>query len=261
MVEQIVAEAASVIAPFAGQLVRQGLPPLDALATTPTLFRYSLRGAAAGGISPGRGCDCFCGPGATSSRSWPFWCVSGSEWCTGLSCLPAERSDELTRPPTTSPMQAGSFIPLKRGLVWYAVLVAASLGPGEWLCYTTDPDATRPSCTTCRLNLKKVPEQTGTGLRRRTRQLGDDPYPRHVGSAAFGLRKLRDKREATTLATSLEKLNKDEVSPAIDVISMLLLAVQETKQPGGSWEKASLKELVAPTTTGGLRMAGLSSMV
>ena len=107
----------------------------------------------------------------------------------------------------------------------------------------------------------KVHEQTGSGLMRRTRQLRDVAYTRYVGSDAFGLSELRDKREAMTLATILEKLNKDEVSQAMDVISMRLLALQEAKQKGGSWEKASLKELIAPTTTGGLQMAGLSSMV
>ena len=107
----------------------------------------------------------------------------------------------------------------------------------------------------------KVHEQMGSGVMRRSRQLRDVPYTKYIGSDAFGLSELRDRREAMTLATVMEKLNKDEVSEAMDLISMRLLALQEAKQKGGSWEKASLKELIAPATTGGgLQMAGLSSM-
>ena len=91
----------------------------------------------------------------------------------------------------------------------------------------------------------------------RNRQMRDVPYTTYLGSDAFGLSELRHR----TFANIVEKLSKEEVSEAMDLISMRLPASQEAKQKGGAWEKVSLEELTAPARTGGgLQMAGLFSM-
>ena len=79
-------------------------------------------------------------------------------------------------------------------------------------------------------------------------------------SDAFGLTELRDRREALTLATVLEKINKEELEEAVDIISSRLLALQEAKSKGGSWERASKKELIAESAGASLQMVGFASM-
>ena len=106
----------------------------------------------------------------------------------------------------------------------------------------------------------RVWEQTGNGVMRRTGDMRKVPYVKYVQSDAFGLTELRDKREAVTLATVLEKINKNELEEAVDVLSSRLLALKEAKTKGGSWEQASKKELIAESAGTSLQMAGLSSL-
>ena len=88
------------------------------------------------------------------------------------------------------------------------------------------------------------------------------PFIRNVESDAFGCSDLWDRHEALTLATVLEHINKDDLSTAVDVITMRLLCLQEAKQKGTvTGEKACLKELVPMPGATGLQPACLSSLV
>ena len=86
------------------------------------------------------------------------------------------------------------------------------------------------------------------------------PYVRYITSDSFGLTELRDKREALTLATIMDHINKDSLSEACDIIASRLLALQEAKSKGGTWEKAATKELIPLPGASGLQPSGLSSL-
>ena len=55
---------------------------------------------------------------------------------------------------------------------------------------------------------------------------------------------LRDQREAQTLASVLDSVNDGDMSRAMDIVVCRLLALQQAKKKGGSWEKASKMELI-----------------
>ena len=100
----------------------------------------------------------------------------------------------------------------------------------------------------------------GEGPIKRTADLRKIPYVRYITSVDFGLSELRDKREALTLATIMEHINKDSLSEACDIIASRLLALQEAKSKGGTWEKAATKELIPLPGASGLQPSGLSSL-
>ena len=59
-----------------------------------------------------------------------------------------------------------------------------------------------------------------------------------------GLSEIRDVREVLTLAECMDSINRREISRAMDVLAQRILAVQQAKRKGGSWEKAEAIELV-----------------
>lgn len=73
------------------------------------------------------------------------------------------------------------------------------------------------------------------------------------------LSETRDLREAQTLSTVLDHVNRGDLSEALDTIVMRLHALAAAKVKGGSWEKASRLELIAPPG-GELLPASLSGM-
>ena len=71
---------------------------------------------------------------------------------------------------------------------------------------------------------------------------------------------LRDQREALTLASILDLVQRDEVARALDVLVMRLQALAAAKKKGGSWEKASKVELISEAGTDTLA-SGLSGLI
>lgn len=86
------------------------------------------------------------------------------------------------------------------------------------------------------------------------------PIVRYVTSDGFGLGELRGQREALTLGTVLQKVNAGDLSSALDMIRMRLLALQEAKENGGSWESAAKQNIIPLPVGACLQPAGLSSM-
>ena len=78
----------------------------------------------------------------------------------------------------------------------------------------------------------------------RSRHLRDVCALNWVQLGHSGLTETRDVREATTLASILDAVNRDDVSAALDVLVMRLHALQSAKAKGGTWEKASKLELI-----------------
>ena len=65
-------------------------------------------------------------------------------------------------------------------------------------------------------------------------------------------------RDAFTLASILDLVQRDEIAHALDVLVMRLQALAAAKKKGGSWEKASKVELISGTDT---LASGLSGMI
>ena len=59
-----------------------------------------------------------------------------------------------------------------------------------------------------------------------------------------GLTEIRDVREVLTLAEAMDCINRREISRAMDVLAQRILAIQQAKRKGGSWEKAECIELI-----------------
>ena len=59
-----------------------------------------------------------------------------------------------------------------------------------------------------------------------------------------GLSEPRDLKEVITLAEVLDAVNRKEIAQALDIISQRILAIQQARQKGGSWEKSEAIELV-----------------
>ncbi|CAE8581762.1 unnamed protein product, partial [Polarella glacialis] len=74
---------------------------------------------------------------------------------------------------------------------------------------------------------------------RRTKDLRDVQLADLIGASQSGLSKVRDVREATTLLTAMDLLNRRDFERAMDVLSMRVMALQQAKAKGGSWEKAA----------------------
>ena len=59
-----------------------------------------------------------------------------------------------------------------------------------------------------------------------------------------GLTEVRDQKEVLTLCEILDHINRKEVERALDVLCQRIVAIQQAKAKGGSWEKAEALELV-----------------
>ncbi|CAK9030997.1 unnamed protein product [Durusdinium trenchii] len=53
-----------------------------------------------------------------------------------------------------------------------------------------------------------------------------------------GLTEVRDVREVLTLAEAMDAVNRKEIARAMDILAQRILAIQQAKRKGGSWEKA-----------------------
>ena len=60
-----------------------------------------------------------------------------------------------------------------------------------------------------------------------------------------GLTELRDQREVSTIAHTLDMVSRGDVAEAMDVLCQRILAIQQAKSKGGSWDKAANIELLA----------------
>ena len=58
-----------------------------------------------------------------------------------------------------------------------------------------------------------------------------------------GLSELRDLREVMTLAAVMDAVNGDALEEAMDILGQRMLAIQQAKKKGGTWEKAEAIEL------------------
>lgn len=94
----------------------------------------------------------------------------------------------------------------------------------------------------------------------RTSQLRDIEMTEFITTGAAGLKEARDRREALTILQAMDLVNKREVAKAMDVLSMRITALLEAKSSGGSWDKASRKELI-PEDGGSLAPSGLTGLV
>ena len=59
-----------------------------------------------------------------------------------------------------------------------------------------------------------------------------------------GLTEIRDIREVLTLAEAMDSINRKEIARAMDILAQRILAVQQAKRKGGSWDKAEAIELI-----------------
>ena len=59
-----------------------------------------------------------------------------------------------------------------------------------------------------------------------------------------GLTEIRDIREVLTLAEAMDSINRREIARAMDILAQRILAVQQAKRKGGSWDKAEAIELI-----------------
>ena len=60
-----------------------------------------------------------------------------------------------------------------------------------------------------------------------------------------GLTEVRDQREVATLSLAVDLCSRGDLSALMDVLCQRILAVQQAKQKGGTWEKAMNIELVS----------------
>lgn len=93
----------------------------------------------------------------------------------------------------------------------------------------------------------------------KTGQLRDVELTEYVSTGAAGFKEVRDRREAMTILQVMDYINQQEIEKAMDVLSMRLTALIEAKSTGGTWDKASKKELI-PEEGSSLAPAGLSGM-
>ena len=60
-----------------------------------------------------------------------------------------------------------------------------------------------------------------------------------------GLTEVRDQREVATIAQAMDLVSKGDLAEALDLLSQRVLAIQQAKSRGGTWEKAANIELLA----------------
>jgi len=65
-----------------------------------------------------------------------------------------------------------------------------------------------------------------------------------------GLTEVRDQREVATLAAAMDAVNSRCLEDVMDIMAQRILAIQQAKKKGGSWEKAEAIELVTGMGTG-----------
>lgn len=64
-----------------------------------------------------------------------------------------------------------------------------------------------------------------------------------------GLSEVRDVREVLTLAEAMDSINRKEIERAMDILAQRILAIQQAKRKGGSWDKAEAIELIPGGTS------------
>jgi len=64
-----------------------------------------------------------------------------------------------------------------------------------------------------------------------------------------GLSEVRDVREILTLGEAMDSINRKEIERAMDILSQRILAIQQAKKKGGTWDKAEAIELIPGGTS------------
>ena len=109
--------------------------------------------------------------------------------------------------------------------------------------------------------LAAVRFKMGKGQVNNSKQLTQVPVAEWASSSSSsGLTEVRDVREAQTLAAAMEALNLSDLSRAMDILAMRLMALQRAKAKGGSWEKAQQLELI-PLPGSEVGPAGLGQLL
>ena len=93
--------------------------------------------------------------------------------------------------------------------------------------------------------LSVVHQRLSHGPVRRTASLRNASVSQWAAQHA-GLSEVRDQREVATLAQVMDLINLRTLEEAMDVISQRIVAIQQAKKKGGSWEKAEHIELTNP---------------
>ena len=86
-----------------------------------------------------------------------------------------------------------------------------------------------------------------SGVVNKSGQLREVDMSSYLLNGGLGLTEIRDSREAVTLGSVMDAVNRRDLSRAMDIISMRLQALATAKRKGGSWEEASKIELIAET--------------
>ena len=93
--------------------------------------------------------------------------------------------------------------------------------------------------------LSAVHQRLSHGPVRRTASLRNASVAQWAAQHS-GLTEVRDQREVATLAQVMDFINLRTLEEAMDVISQRIVAIQQAKKKGGSWEKAEHIELTNP---------------
>ena len=72
-----------------------------------------------------------------------------------------------------------------------------------------------------------------------------------------GLTELRDQREVLTIAAVMDAINTKDLEIAMDILAQRVVAVQQAKSKGGTWEKAEKLELTGGASSGGTATGGM----
>ena len=94
-----------------------------------------------------------------------------------------------------------------------------------------------------------VHSKLGLGNVRKTKQLRTASVSTWVQNYG-GVTEVRDVREMATLASVMDLVNQEDLAAAMDTLSQRILAIQQAKKKGGSWEKAEAIELTPGAGTG-----------
>jgi hypothetical protein len=65
-----------------------------------------------------------------------------------------------------------------------------------------------------------------------------------------GLSEMRDLREVQTIAAAMDLINMGTLAECMDTLAQRIVAIQQAKKKGGSWEKAESIELVTGPSSG-----------
>jgi len=90
--------------------------------------------------------------------------------------------------------------------------------------------------------LAMVHAKMGLGTIRKTSQLQSAQVATWCGKHG-GVTEIRDTREMATLAMVMDLVNQKDLRTAMDTLAQRILAIQQAKKKGGTWEKAESIEL------------------